>query len=60
MRDKIPSQIRAIAIPASIGFFFQTMFNVVDTFFAGKIGTTAVAALSLNFPMFILILAISR
>jgi len=36
-KDPIPSLIKKIAIPASVGTFFQTMFNIVDTFFAGKI-----------------------
>jgi len=35
-KDPIPSLIKKIALPASVGTFFQTMFNVVDTFFAGK------------------------
>jgi putative MATE family efflux protein len=55
--DPIPSLIRRIALPASIGFFFNTMFNFVDTWFAGKISTDALAALSLSFPVFFLILA---
>jgi len=55
--DPIPSLIRRIGIPASVGFFFNTMFNFVDTWFAGKISTDALAALSLSFPVFFLILA---
>lgn len=55
----IPVLVRKIAIPASIGFFFNTMFNVVDTYFAGKLGTGALAALSASFPIFFLILAAS-
>ncbi len=50
--------IRQIAIPASIGFFFYTMFNVVDTYFAGLISTEALAALSLSFPVFFIIIAL--
>lgn len=50
-------QILTIAIPVSIGFFFNTMFNVVDTFWAGKIGPLALAALSATFPVFFLIIA---
>ena len=47
-----------LAIPASIGMFFNTMFNVVDTYFSGLISTEAIAALSLSFPVFFVILAI--
>lgn len=55
----ITNQIRMIAIPASIGFLFNTLFNVVDTVFAGQIGTDAIAGMSISFPIFFLLLAIS-
>lgn len=54
----VPGLIRQIAIPASIGFFFNTMYNVVDTYFAGFVSDQALAALSLSFPVFFIILAI--
>jgi len=44
-KDSIPSLIKKIAIPASVGTFFQTMFNIVDTFFAGKISPEALSLL---------------
>lgn len=53
----IPGLIRKLALPATIGFFFHTMYNVVDTFYAGMISTQALAALSLSFPIFFLIIA---
>lgn len=49
--------LKKIAIPASVGFFFNTMYNVVDTFYAGLISTEAIAALSLSFPIFFLVIA---
>ncbi len=54
----IPGLIRSIAIPASVGLFFNTMFNVVDTWFAGLIGTEAQAALSLSLPVFFILIAV--
>ena len=51
----IKSLIKKIATPVAIGFFFNTMFNVVDTYFGGQISTQALAALSLSFPVFFLI-----
>ncbi|MFH1350130.1 MAG: MATE family efflux transporter [Pseudomonadota bacterium] len=54
----IPKLIRHIAIPASVGFFFHTMFNVVDTWFGGLLSTQALAALSLSFPVFFIIIAV--
>ncbi len=55
--DSIEKLIIKISLPASIGFFFNTMYNVVDTYFGGKISTEALAALSLSFPVFFLIIA---
>lgn len=55
----INSQIKRIAIPASIGFLFNTLFNVVDTIFAGQIGTEAIAGMAISFPIFFLLLALS-
>ncbi|TVQ37531.1 MAG: MATE family efflux transporter [Spirochaetaceae bacterium] len=55
--DPIPGLLTRLAAPASIGFFFNTMFNVIDTYWGGRISTDALAALSLSFPVFIVILA---
>ncbi len=49
--------VRHLAIPASVGFFFNTMLNVVDTFYAGMLSTDALAALSLSFPVFFTLIA---
>jgi putative MATE family efflux protein len=57
-KDPIPKLIRTLAIPASIGFFFNTMYNVVDTYFAGLVSTIAQSSLSLSFPVFFIIIAI--
>ena len=57
-QDPIPELIRRIAIPASIGFFFNTMYNIVDTYFGGLLSKDALAGMSISFPMFIIIIAI--
>ena len=54
----IPELIRRLAVPSGIGFFFNTMFNVVDTWYGGRLSTTALAAMSLSFPVFFIILAV--
>jgi len=56
----LSGHIRRIALPMSIGFFFNTMFNVVDSFYAGKISTEALAALALSFPVYFIIIAVSE
>ncbi|ACH40940.1 MatE-like domain efflux pump [Citrifermentans bemidjiense Bem] len=58
LHQPIPGLIRKLAIPTSVGYFFNTMFNVVDTFYGGRVSTEALAALSLSFPIFFLIIAI--
>lgn len=39
-----------------MGMFFNTMYNVVDTFYAGLISTEAISALTLSFMIFFLII----
>ena len=54
----IPDLVRRIGFPVSIGVFFNTMFNVVDTFYGGAISKEALAALTLSFPIFFIIIAL--
>ncbi len=54
--QNIPTLVKQLAIPASIGMFFNTMYNVVDTFYAGLISTQAISALTLSFMIFFLII----
>ena len=49
--------LKKIAIPASTGSLFQTLFNIIDTFFAGKISSTALAALAKSFPLYFIIIS---
>lgn len=54
----IPKMIRRLAVPTSVGYFFNTMFNVVDTYYGGTVSTEALAALSMSFPVFFLIISV--
>jgi putative MATE family efflux protein len=56
--DPIPRLTWRIALPASVGMFFNTMFNFVDTYCAGLLGTDALAALSVSFPLFFMMIAV--
>ena len=56
--DPIPQLIWRIAVPSSVGLFFNTMYNFVDTYCAGLLSTDALAALSLSFPVFFVIVAV--
>ena len=54
----IKNHIIKLAVPAVVGYFCHTMFNVTDTFFAGQLSTQALAALSLSASVFFMVLAI--
>lgn len=43
--------ILSIAIPVVVNSFLQTMYNLTDTFWLGKIGTEQLAAINLVTPM---------
>jgi putative MATE family efflux protein len=55
----IKKLIFQIAIPSSVGMFFNTMYNVVDTFYVGLISTVAISALSYSFIVYFMLLSIS-
>ena len=55
----IKKALRQIAIPASIGFLFNTLFNVVDTYFAGQLSVAALAGLTISFPIFLITIALA-
>jgi putative MATE family efflux protein len=56
--DPIVQLTWRIALPASVGMFFNTMFHFVDSYCAGLLGTDALAALSISFPVFFLMIAV--
>ena len=57
LKDNIPDLVKKLAIPASVGTLFQTLYNIVDTFYAGKISPEALSALSKSFPIYFIIIA---
>lgn len=58
-RDPIPELVKKLAIPAATGFFFNTMYNVVDTFYAGKLGEAALEAMGYSFAVFFILMALA-
>lgn len=58
IEDKIIYLFVKVAIPSSVGTVFMTLYNVVDTFFAGKISPNALAALAQTFPVYFIIIAL--
>ena len=59
LKDDVSQLIKKLAIPASVGTLFQTLYTLVDTFYAGKISPEALSALSKSFPIYFLIIATS-
>ena len=55
--EPIIDLLKKIAIPASTGTLFQTLYNIVDTYFAGKISANALAAIAKSFPLYFIIIA---
>ena len=51
----IPGHFRRMAIPTAIGMVFTTLYNVVDSYFAGIISTDALAALAVSFHVFFIL-----
>ena len=59
LKDEVSSLVRKLAVPASVGTLFHTLYTIVDTFYAGKISPEALSALSKSFPIYFLIIATS-
>ena len=57
-KGPLGGHFRRLAIPAAIGMLFSTLYNVVDTFYAGFFGTQAQAGLSVGFQAFFILVAI--
>ena len=54
----ISNHFRTLAIPGAVGMLFNTLYNVVDMFFAGLLSTSAQAGLALGFQAFFIAMSI--
>ena len=57
-KDPIWTLLRKVTIPASVGSLFQTFYNLVDTWFAGRISAEAIGAIAKSFPIYFTIIAV--
>ena len=57
-KDPIWHLLRKVTIPASVGSLFQTFYNLVDTWFAGRISAEAIGAIAKSFPIYFVIIAV--
>lgn len=51
----IPKLLTEMSIPAIIGMLVTAVYNIVDTIFVGRIGTEAIGAVTIAFPLFMAI-----
>ena len=57
-KDPIWYLLGKVTVPASVGSLFQTFYNLVDTWFAGKISAEAIGAIAKSFPIYFTIIAV--
>ncbi|MDA9759018.1 MATE family efflux transporter [Candidatus Pelagibacter sp.] len=57
-KDPIWTLLRRVTIPASVGSLFQTFYNLVDTWFAGRISAESIGAIAKSFPIYFTIIAV--
>jgi len=48
-----------ISLPIIVGMLVQTLYNVVDTAFIGRLGSEAIAALTFAFPVFFILISVN-
>ncbi|WP_156289373.1 MATE family efflux transporter [Oceanobacillus salinisoli] len=59
-KQKISTLLRNLSIPAMIGMFVMTLYNVVDTVFISYgVGMDAVAGTTIAFPLMMIVMAVS-
>ncbi|GAB6138214.1 MATE family efflux transporter [Halanaerobaculum tunisiense] len=58
LEGPITTTIFKLALPIMIGNGMQVLYNLTDTFWLGKLGSNAVAALSVSFPIVFLLISI--
>lgn len=59
-KEPIPKLLVSLALPAMLGTFVMALYNVVDTFFIARaVGTIGVAAVSIAFPVQMIIMALA-
>ena len=49
--DPVPAVLLKLAAPMMFGILGMSIFNLMDTYFIGKLGTAELAALSFTFPV---------
>ena len=56
-KEKISSLLIKLSIPAIIGMVIQSLYNIIDSIYVGRLSTEALSALSLAFPIQMILIA---
>ncbi|MFW6380931.1 MAG: MATE family efflux transporter, partial [Bacillota bacterium] len=56
--EKIGLLLFKLSVPAIIGMVIQSLYNIIDSIYIGRLSTEALSALSLAFPIQIVLIAI--
>ena len=54
----IPHLVRSMSIPVVLSMFIQSLYNIVDSIWVAQLGTDAITAVSLAFPLQNIILSV--
>ncbi len=55
LKGPLPTTLIRITLPSIVGMLGMMIFNVVDTFFVGRLGALELAAISFTFPVIMVI-----
>jgi len=56
-KGNLSQHFQRLAIPAAIGMVFNTLYNMADMYFAGRLATTSQAGISIGFSLFFIYIA---
>lgn len=49
-----------LSLPIAVAMLVQTLYNIVDTAFVGRLGAESIAALSFSFPLFFILVSLTQ
>lgn len=57
-KEPVAKALVKLGGPTMVGMMISAIYNLVDTFFVGKLGTSQIAAVSVSYPISIVLLAV--
>lgn len=58
--EPVAKTIMELTVPMIFGMFSMVIFNIVDTYYVGKLGTDQMAALTFTFPVVLILGSLAR